>query len=64
MIPDWEWVCSQSGYGSGMGLGQVWDECGVEEGGEVENRIAAGVVIGDGVKNGIEMVKDGLEGFP
>ena len=47
-----------------MGLGQVWDECGVEEGGEVENRIAAGVVIGDGVKNGIEMVKDGLEGFP
>lgn len=47
-----------------MGQGQVWDECGVEEGGEIENRIVAGVVIGDGVKNGIEMVKDGMEGFP
>ena len=45
-----------------MGLGQVWDGCGVEERGEVENRITAGVVIGDRVKNGIEVVKDGAGG--
>lgn len=45
-----------------MGLGQVWDGCGVEERGEVENRITAGVVIGDRVKNGIEVAKDGAGG--
>ena len=45
-----------------MGLRQVWDGCAVEERGEVENRIMAGVVIGDRVKNGIEVVKDGAGG--
>lgn len=51
--------CCQSGYGSGTGLGQVWDGCGVEEGSGVENRIGAGVVVGDRAENGIEVVKDG-----
>lgn len=38
----------------------MWDGCGVEERFEVENRIGAGVVIGDRAENGPEMVKDGV----
>lgn len=52
------WVCHESRHGSGTGLEQVWDGCGVEEG--FENRIGAGDVISNRAENGMEMVKVGV----
>lgn len=48
-------VCHESGRGSGTGLGQVWDGCGIEEG--FENRTGAGFVLSHRAENEMEMVK-------
>lgn len=53
------WVCCQSGCGSGTGLGEVWDEYGIDDGFVVENKIGAAVAVGGRAESGIEMVKDG-----
>lgn len=46
-----------------VGLGQVWDGCGVEERGEVENRDHGWSCRGDRVRMGLRWLKMGLEGL-